>query len=450
MDELLGRRVPYSGEAEQSILGAMLIDPACIPDVVNSVSASEFYIEANREIFETIFSMFARGQQVDPVTVLGEMEVRGVRKDTSQRYLRELMDVTPTAANVLQYCRIVRDRALLRNLGAAAGQISDLVYSGAAESEQALELAEKSIYALRRDSSGGGLVKLTEVMQDVMHGISEMYRNGGALPGIPTGLKDLDDYLMGMQPGALIIIASRPGMGKTSIALNIAVNAAKASGKTVAIFSLEMSRQELAMRLLAGESHIDSQKLLRGSLDPGDWSALAEAAGSLSRLDIRIDDNSSVTVEKIASECRKIKNLGLVLVDYLQLMQSAGSGHSWSNESRTQAVSDISRMMKVTAKELGVPLICLSQLNREAERRKENKRPMISDLRESGSIEQDADAVIGLYREGFYNDACEDPGAAEAIILKNRRGRTGTVNLRWLPEYTTYVNDDRRHGDNEY
>lgn len=450
MDELLGRRVPYAGEAEQSILGAMLIDPACIPDVINSVSASEFYIEANREIFETIFSMFSRGQQVDPVTVLGEMEVRGVWKDTSQRYIRELMDVTPTAANVLQYCRIVRDRALLRSLGAAAGQISDLVYSGAAEAEQALELAEKSVYGLRRDSSTGGLVKLTEVLQDVMRNISDMFANSGALPGLTTGLKDLDDFLMGMQPGALIIIASRPGMGKTSIALNMAVSAAKASGKAVAIFSLEMSRQELAMRLLAGESHIDSQKLLRGNLEDGDWSALAEAAGSLSRLDIRIDDNSSVTVTDIAAECRRISNLGLVLVDYLQLMQSAGSGHSWSNESRTQAVSDISRMMKVTAKELGVPLVCLSQLNREADKRKDDKRPMISDLRESGSIEQDADAVIGLYREGYYNKECEDPGAAEAIILKNRRGRMGTVNLRWLPEYMTYVNDERRRSDNEY
>jgi len=450
MDELLGRRVPYSGEAEQSILGAMLIDPACIPDVVNSVQASEFYIEANRDIFETIFSMFARGAQVDPVTVLGEMEVRGLRQESSSRYIRELMDVTPTAANVLQYCKIVRDRALLRNLGTAAGQISDLVYSGAAEAEQALELAEKHIYGLRKDSSTGGLVKLTEVLADVMRTISANLGNKGEVPGLTTGLTDLDNFLMGMQPGNLIIIASRPGMGKTSIALNMAVSAAKASGKTVAIFSLEMSRQELAMRLLAGESHIDSQKLLTGRLSAAEWTKLNETAGTLSRLDIRIDDNSSVTVTDMGAECRRIPNLALIMVDYLQLMQSAGSGHSWSNESRTQAVSDISRMMKVTAKDLGVPLVCLSQLNREADKRKDNKRPMISDLRESGSIEQDADAVIGLYREGYYDQNYEDPGAAEAIILKNRRGRMGTVHLRWLPEYMTYVNDERRRDEDDF
>ena len=450
MDELLGRRVPYSGEAEQSILGAMLIDPACIPDVMNSVLASEFYIDTNREICETIFSMFSQGSRVDPVTVLGEMQSRGVWNETSPRYLRELMDVTPTAANVLQYCRIVRDRALLRNLGTAAGQISDLVYGGAAEADKALELAEKSIYALRRDGSTGGLIKLTDVLGDVMRSISEAAKNGGELPGITTGLKDLDDYLMGMHPGSLIIIASRPGMGKTSIALNMAVSAAKASGKAVAIFSLEMSRQELVMRLLAGESHIDSQKLMRGRLEPMEWTKLAEAAGALSRLDLRIDDNSSVTVADMGAECRRVDNLGLIVVDYLQLMQSAGSGHSWSNESRTQAVSDISRMMKVTAKDLAVPLVCLSQLNREADKRKDNKRPMISDLRESGSIEQDADAVIGLYREGYYNTECDDPGAAEAIVLKNRRGRMGTVRLRWLPEYMTYVNDDRYHEEDEY
>ena len=448
MDELLGRRIPYSDEAEQSIIGSMLIDPACIPDAVNSVKASEFYIEANRDIFETIFSMFAGGREIDPVTVLDEMEVRGLRQEGTPRYIRELLDVTPTAANVLSYCRIVRDRALLRNLGNAATQISDHVYGGGADADEALELAEKQIYALRRDSSSGGLVKLTEVLGDTMRAISEASKSDGEVPGLTTGLTDLDDFLMGMQPGNLIIIASRPGMGKTSIALNMAVSAAKASGKAVAIFSLEMSRRELALRLLSGASHIDSQKLLTGRLTKDDWSSLTEAAGMLSRLDIRIDDNSSVTVTDMGAECRRIQNLGLIMVDYLQLMQSAGSGHSWSNESRVQAVSDISRMMKVTAKDLGVPLVCLSQLNREADKRKDNKRPLISDLRESGSIEQDADAVIGLYREGYYNQDCEDPGAAEAILLKNRRGRMGTVHLRWLPEYMTYVNDDRRHSDN--
>ena len=446
MDELLGRRVPYAGEAEQSILGSMLIDPACIPDVVNKVKGSEFYIETNREIFETIFSMFSLGQKVDPVTVLDQMKLRGCWKETSQQYLLELMDVTPTAANVLDYCAIVRERALLRNLGDSAREISDLVYSNTAEAQQALELAERRIYALRKENTAGGLVPLTQVLQDVLRQISAASEQGSKVPGLTTGLADIDEALMGMGPGDFILIASRPGMGKTSIALNMAAAAAKASGKTIAIVSLEMSRQQLVMRLLSGESHIDNYQLTQGRLSPEEWSRLAEAAGTLSRVDIRIDDNPSMTVAEMSAQCRRIDDLGMVLVDYLQLMQSAGTGHSWANESRTQAVSDISRMMKVTAKELGVPLVCLSQLSRANESR-QNKRPMLSDLRESGSIEQDADAVIGLYREGYYDRECEDPNSAEAIILKNRRGRVGTVYLRWLPEFTSYVNDERHHED---
>ena len=448
MDERIGRRVPHSAEAEQAILGAMLFESNCISDVVNHVRTDEFYIDTNREIYETIYAMFSMGQKIDIVTVPEEMKQRGYWKETTQRYLVELMEVTPTAANVLEYCAIVRENALLRNLGTAATEISELVYGGSAEAQQALELAERKIYALRKDNTAGGLKPLNEVLQDVLAHISTAAGEENHLPGITTGLVDIDDRLMGMQSGDFLLIASRPGMGKTSIALNVAVAAAKASGKTVAIFSLEMSRQQLVTRLLAGESHINNQQLIQGRLSPDEWNRLAEAAGVLSRLDIRIDDNPSLTVAEMSAQCRRLDNLGLILVDYLQLMQSAGSGHTWSNESRTQAVSDISRMMKVTAKELGVPLMCLSQLSRANEGRT-NKRPMLSDLRESGAIEQDADAVIGLYREGYYDENCEDPNAAEAIVLKNRRGRTGTVYLRWLPEYTTYVNDDRRH-DDEY
>ena len=446
MDERIGRRVPHSAEAEQAILGAMLFESACISDVLNHVRTDEFYIDTNREIFETIYAMFAMGQKIDIVTVPEEMKQRGYWKETTQRYLLELMEVTPTAANVLEYCAIVRENALLRNLGTAATEIGELVYSGSAEAQQALELAERKIYALRKDNTIGGLKPLNEVLRDVLAHISTAAGQENHLPGITTGLVDIDNRLMGLQGGDFLLIASRPGMGKTSIALNIAVAAAKASGKTIAIFSLEMSRLQLVMRLLAGESHINNQQLIQGRLSPDEWNRLAEAAGVLSRLDIRIDDNPSLTVADMSAQCRRLDNLGLILVDYLQLMQSAGSGHTWSNESRTQAVSDISRMMKVTAKELGVPLLCLSQLSRANEGRT-NKRPMLSDLRESGAIEQDADAVIGLYREGYYSQECEDPNAAEAIVLKNRRGQTGTVYLRWLPEYTTYVNDERRHED---
>ncbi len=454
MDELLTHQAPYSAEAEQAVLGAMLIDPSCIPDVVGKVRSTDFYIDVNREIFETIYSMFTLGLKIDPVTVLDEMKSRQVWRENSSQYLLELMEVTPTAANVLQYCQIVRDRALLRSLGEAAEEITALVYSNGPKKDMPdlvrpqdiLELAERKIYAIRKDNSGGGLVPMTQVLMDVLSQISLAAAGGSQLPGVTTGLVDLDECLQGLGPGNLVVIASRPGMGKTSIGLNIAAAAAKSTGKMVAIFSLEMSRQELVMRMLSSESHIDLYQLNQGRLNADEWKRLNDAAGILSTVDIRVDDNSTMTVAELAAQCRRIDNLGLVVVDYLQLMQSAGSGHSWADESRTQAVSDISRMMKITAKELGVPFICMSQLNRANEARKD-KRPMLSDIRESGAIEQDADVVIGLHREGYYDQEYEDPNSAEAIILKNRHGRTGTVYLRWIPEYTTYVSDERRHDD---
>lgn len=449
MDELLGRRVPFAEEAEQAILGAMLFEPKCISDVVTHVRGADFYIEANRDIFDTVYAMYSTGQKVDPITVLEEMEKRHCLKDNSRQYLRELMEITPTAANVLRYCEIVRDRALLRALGEASAQITEQVYQPGNPASQVLELAEKNIYRLRKESSTGGLVPMTAVLQDTIGYITQAAANGSQLPGISTGLVDIDECLQGLGAGHFVLIASRPGMGKTSIALNIAVNAARSSGKTVAIFSLEMTRQELALRMLSSESHIDLYQLNQGRLTPEEWSRLMEAAGSLSNADIMLDDNPTMTVADMAAQCRRQENLGLVMVDYLQLMQSAGSGHAWADESRNQAVSDISRMMKVTAKELGVPIVCMSQLNRSNEARKD-KRPMMSDIRESGSIEQDADAIIGLYREGYYDRECEDPNLAEAIILKNRHGRTGTVYLRFIPEYTAYVNDDRHHDEDEY
>ena len=458
MDELLGRQAPYSAEAEKAILGAMLIDPACVHDVVGSVKAAEFYIDANRDVFETIAAMSAMGATIDPLTVLAEMQTRGVWKESTPQYLKELMDVTPTAANVLNYCAIVRDRAMLRALGGAAAEITDLVYQNGARGRDmpelvrprdVLELAEKRIYALRKQSASGGLLPMTTVLMDVLTQISQAAAGGGKLPGITTDLADLDECLQGLGPGNLVVIASRPGMGKTSIALNIAAAAAKSSGKTVAIFSLEMSRQELVMRMLSSESHIDLYQLNQGRLSADEWKRLNDAAGVLSTMKIMVDDNPSMTVAEMAAQCRRIDDLGLVVVDYLQLMQSAGSGNTWADESRTQAVADISRMLKITAKDLGVPFICMSQLNRANEARKD-KRPMLSDIRESGAIEQDADAVIGLHREGYYDRECEDPNAAEAIILKNRHGRTGVVYLRWIPEYTTYVNDERRRDEDGY
>ena len=446
MDELLGRKVPYSATAEQAVVGALLIDPKCVPDVLEKLKADEFYIKLNRDIYETIYSMFAYGQTIDPVTVLAQMRVRGVYQENCESYMAEIMRVTPTAANVLEYAAIVRDRALLRRLGEAADEINSLVYEDSGEAEAKLEAAERKIYALRQGRNVGGLLPVAQVVQSVFDEMNEAAASGNKIPGVPTGFPDLDRTILGLNPSELILVAGRPGMGKTAIALNMALHVGMNEHKTVAIFSLEMSREQLTTRLLSRASLVPLQNLLTGQLSDQQWRSVADAAQSLSTTDIRIDDNPTLTVSDMNAQCRRVPNLGLVVIDYLQLMQSAGSGHSWSNESRTQAVSDISRMLKIMAKQLNVPVICLSQLSRANESRTD-KRPMLSDLRESGAIEQDADVVIGLYRDGYYNRECENPNLAEAIVLKNRKGQTGTINLTWVPEYTTFYSVEKYRDD---
>jgi len=448
MEELLGRHVPYSATAEQAVIGSMLIDVRCVPDVLEKVRADEFYIKDNRDIFETIYAMFSYAQTIDPVTVLEQMKIRGVYEERFDNYLAQVMSMTPTAANVLEYAAIVRDKALLRRLGDAADEITAMVNEGAGEAETLLEAAERKIYALRQGRSNGGLKPIAEVMQTVFDELSAAADSGSKIPGIPTGLPDMDSQILGLNKSELILIAARPGMGKTSIALNMAMHVAMNEHKTVAIFSLEMSREQLVTRLLSRASLVASQNLLTGQLSEQQWRSVTEAAQALSATDILIDDNPMLTVADMNAQCRRIRKLDLVVIDYLQLMQSAGSGHTWSNESRTQAVSDISRMLKIMAKELNVPVICLSQLSRANESRTD-KRPMLSDLRESGAIEQDADVVIGLYRDGYYNKECENPNLAEAIVLKNRKGSTGTVELTWLPEYTSFGSVER-HREDEY
>ena len=444
MDELLGIRVPESMQAEQAVIGSMLIDPRCIPDVLKDARAEHFYHKVNRDIFETIFSMFNYGQTIDPITVMEQMKERGVYQDESTRqYLEELITMTPTSANVTQYVSIIRDKSLQRDLGKVAGNITQMVNEGLGSADDMLESAERNIYALRRDRTIGGLKPISEVVRAVYDNLNRIAQEGERLPGIPTGLTDLDNRILGLNKGELVLIASRPGMGKTSIAMNIVMNAAKTTGKAVAVFSLEMSREQLVSRQLSGEARIDNQKLLKGNLNAEEWRRIVTAASTVSATNILIDDNPTLSVADMNAQCRRVSNLGLVVVDYLQLMQSAG-GKQNSSDNRQQIVADMSRMLKIMAKELEVPVLCLSQLSRANEGRSD-KRPMLSDLRESGAIEQDADVVIGLYREGYYNKECENPNAAEAIVLKNRKGETGTVNLLFLSEYTTYVSLDRKH-----
>lgn len=446
MDELDRRQLPSSLEAEQAVLGAMLIDARCIPAVVTVLRTADFYSQVNQEIFDTIYRMFSYSQVIDPVTVLDQMKQGGVyHEDSSRNYILELMSITPTAANVMEYVQIVRDKSMLRSIADVAADVDKMVFSGTEDAASILDLAEQRLYALRQGRRNGGLQPVSKVLVDVYHQISERAKSDSDIPGLTTGLIDVDHFIMGLNDSDLILIASRPGMGKTSIALNMALHVGKKYDKAVAIFSLEMSREQLALRLLSGEAFIDNKKLQTSRLSEGEWRKIAAAAAAISQTQILIEDNPILTVADMNAQCRSVRNLGLVIIDYLQLIQSAG-GKTSGNENRTQVVSDISRMMKIMAKELNVPVICLSQLNRASADRRD-KRPVLSDLRESGSIEQDADIVLGLYRDEYYNPETEDPGLAECIVMKNRRGETGTIKLKWLPEYTTYSSVDLRHDD---
>ena len=442
MDELLSRAMPHSPEAEQAVLGSMLIDADCIKDVMDKLQPQDFYLQQNREIFETIYSMFIYSRPIDGVTVAREMEKNGVYRDDTRAYLLQLMEVTPTSANVMEYAGIIRDKALLRSMAKAAGDIAAMVQEGVGTAGDLLSAAEQKIYAIRQGRGSQEMATVGAVLNDVMEQLAKLTA-GSEPPGLSTGLSAVDRKINGLNKSDLLLLAARPGMGKTSMALNVALSAAKASGKTVAIFSLEMSKEQLVTRLLANEGLIENTRLATGNLRESDWEKIAQAASVLNQTNIRIDDNPLLTVADMNAKCRRIDNLGLVVIDYLQLMASSGT-KGYSSESRQQVVSDISRMLKIMAKELQVPVLCLSQLSRANEKR-EDKRPMLSDLRESGAIEQDADIVMFLYRDDYYNEDSEKRNIAECIIAKNRHGETGKVELAWSPQYTTFSSLDYRH-----
>ncbi|MCI9555545.1 replicative DNA helicase [Oscillospiraceae bacterium 50-16] len=437
-DELLLRQLPHSIDAEQAVLGAMLIDPRCVPEVIDKLRPDDFYLRQNREIYETIYTMFNYSLTIDPVTVLEQLRQNGYYDENLSRgYLLQLMDTTPTAANVGDYIDILKDKTLLRRVAETAGELTELIQRGTDTGQDVLEAAEQRIYAIRQGRADRGLTPISQVLLNVMERLDELAASSSEISGLSTGLRGLDRAISGLNKSDLILLAARPGMGKTSMALNILLEAGKRSGKQAAFFSLEMSQEQLAMRLISGECFLDNKKLVTGKLSEEDWEKVAVAVDSLNRAKILIDDDSSVTVADISARCRRVENLGLVIIDYLQLMQSSGGKTSTRGENRQQIVSDISRSLKIMAKELNVPVLCLSQLSRANESR-QDKRPMLSDLRESGAIEQDADIVLFLYREGYYNKDTENPNLAECIIAKNRHGETRTVELQWLPDFTTF------------
>jgi len=443
-EELLQKQVPQSLEAEQAVLGSILIDSRCITDVVGIVKPEDFYLKQNREIFETIYTMFNYSQTIDPVTVLDKMKELGYYQDNSRDYILQLMEITPTAANVARYANIVQEKAMLRGLGQAADDISEMVASQVGTPAEMLESAEKKIYALRKGERGDSLEHIGTVLHRVFDNLTELSQSDSLIPGLSTGLRDLDMKINGLNKSDLLLVAARPAMGKSAFALNIGVNVAKKYKKTVAIFNLEMSREQLVMRLLASESFIEMQKLATGKLSEEEWTKLSMGAAALSQTDVRIDDNPTVTVADINAKCRRLDNLGLVIIDYLQLMQ--GSGYGKNSENRVTVVGEISRSLKIMAKELNIPVICLSQLSRAVESRTD-KRPILSDLRESGAIEQDADSVMFLYRDEYYNENTEDKGLAECIVAKNRHGETGTVKLQWFGPYQTFTDREWKHAE---
>jgi replicative DNA helicase len=441
MDEL--RRLPHNAEAEQAVIGSMLLDPRCIGDVIEALVRDDFYLSAHQDFFDAIHLMFVQNDAIDPITLMGKMREAGTFDQSStSAYIDRLLDLTPTSAHVKHYAGLIREASLLRRLDNAASDISSQVREPGAAAEDMLEIAEQTIYNIRQGREITALHSMPSVLMSVYQNLKELSEAGGKLPGISCGIPALDDILGGMLNNNLIIVASRPGVGKTAMMLNFGIHAARVSSKQVVFFSLEMSKEQLVTRLLSSQADINSQKMRDGKLSPSDWQQLGEASGALMDLPILFDETPAISVESIKAKCRRVKNLGMVIVDYLQLIQVPKS-KELRFESRVSEVGHISRNLKIMSKELGVPVVCAAQLRRESER---NKRPMLSDLRESGNIEQDADSVILLHRE-YANNPDADPNAAECIIAKNRHGRTGIVELFWRGDITTFTQKENGYYD---
>ena len=437
-DELIEKRLPFSMPAEQSLLGAVLIDPASLNEIAALMKGEDFYLEEHKQIYLAMQELFLANREIDVVTLIDMLVTRGVYdKAGGEDYIRTLSEAVPDALNIKDYARIVKEKSILRQLIAAAGEISESAYSEQESVASILDHAENLIFKIAQGRDTQNFRHIREVLQDVYGHLQELRTNAEATQGTKTGFSLLDRVLAGMGKSDLVLIGARPGMGKTSFALNIATNVAKQTKKAVCIFSLEMSAEQLVNRVLSSEALVNSYALRTGELTPEDWEHLAVASGELSGCDILIDDTSGMTVTAMKAKLRRVQNLGLVVIDYLGLMQ--GDHH---NDNRVQEVSEISRSLKIMAEELMVPVICCAQLSRGPESRTD-KKPMLSDLRDSGAIEQDADTVIFLYRSEYYKTDetanNQTTSIAEVIIAKNRHGSTGNVNMGWNGQYTKFL-----------
>lgn len=442
-NELISRKVPYNASAEHAVLGAMLIDPVkCIPEAVSILAEEDFYVPENKVIFATILDMFNFNRPVDPITLSDELQLLGKFDEAGgQGYLAQILEITPTAANMREYAQIVKEKATLRRLAEVTGDVYRKIMSGESDTELLIEAAEQGIYSLRYHKSDTGLMHIRSVIQSTYESFEVIEKNGGKLPGLSSGLSELDHVLTGLNNSDLLIIAARPGVGKTSFVLNLALNAARrAPGKKIAMFNLEMSKEQLAMRLLSSQALVDFKKLRTCALEPDEWEKVVESTQIISGTQIYIDDTPDTTPSEIKAKCRRLgDDLGMVVIDYLQLLKS---GRNIDN--RVQEVSEISRALKIMAKELNVPVLCCAQLSRSVESR-DDKRPRLSDLRDSGAIEQDADIIMFLSHPDESEPNYEN--IIDCTIAKNRHGETQKISFHWIGKYYRFMSDEDRFED---
>jgi len=446
MEDVIKRQMPSSLEAEQSVIGSMIVDRDVIVECSEMLLKEDFYHQQYGSLFEAIVELYNAGEPVDEITLQNKLKEKGVPPEfASLEFIQDLVLAVPTTVNAKSYAKIVKDKAVLRNIIKVNQNIENMCFEGTEEVDDILNQTEKDIFSLVQNRGETDYVPIKQVVMNAIAKIDAASKQKGAVTGIPTGFIDLDRQTAGLQPSDLILIAARPSMGKTAFVLNLAQYITIHEHLCAAIFSLEMSKEQLVNRLFALESRVDAQKLRTGNLQEADWENLIEGAGKIGESKLIIDDTPGISISQLRSKCRKYKmefGLSIIIIDYLQLM--TGSGKS---ESRQQEISDISRSLKALARELNVPVVALSQLSRAVEQRPDH-RPMLSDLRESGAIEQDADVVMFIYRDDYYNHDTELKGVSEIIVAKQRNGPIGTIELTWLPEYTRFANRDRSQYSN--
>ena len=443
-ETLIKRSMPNSLDAEQSVIGSMIMDKDAILTAMEMLTSDDFYHKQYGILFDAMIELYSKGLPVDLITLQNKLKEKEVPEEISSlSYVKELLDAVPTSANIKYYAKIVKDNSMRRRLIRLNEEIENECYAGRESVDKVMDMTEKKVFDLlsTRRGGGGDYVPIRQVVMNALEKIENAAKTSGTVTGIPTGFIDLDYRTAGLQPSDLILIAARPSMGKTAFVLNIAQYVAFHEDMCTAIFSLEMSKEQLVNRLFSLESRVDAQALRTGNLSDSDWEKLIEGAGTIGNSKLIIDDTPGISIAEMRSKCRKYKlehDLKLIIIDYLQLMSGSGKG----SDSRQQEISDISRSLKALARELSVPVIALSQLSRAVEQRPDH-RPMLSDLRESGAIEQDADVVMFIYRDDYYNHDSEMKGISEIIIAKQRNGPIGTVNLVWLPQYTKFANMEK-------